>query len=371
MTPVPGCATSAGTIAYGARFPALRDAGHFRATCPEGLQAGSVGIGTYLGNADDAGDRGYEAALRSALDGGLNLIDTAINYRHQRSERVIGRVLADHRREGLLICSKAGFLPFDQDLPADPRRYLAETYVATGLAPPEEIAGGSHCMAPGYLQDQLTRSLRNLGLATVDVFYLHNPETQAAEVPPAVFEARLRRAFEVLEGEVAIGRIRAYGVATWNGFRLSPEEPGYLSLRHLLTLAGEVGGAGHHLRFVQLPFNLGMPEAALRANQPVDAPGDLRSFLEAATVLGINVVASASLGNGQLVRLPDELRGYLQLQFPESKPDAALALQFARSAPGVMTALVGMGNPVHVAENLRVIARPPATPEVMARLLAP
>ncbi len=371
MTIVSGFATPAGTAAYASRFPPLVGAGHFRNSVPEGLQVASLGAGTYLGEADNAGDQGYEAALRAALDGGLNLIDTAINYRHQRSERVIGRVVAGYAREELLICSKAGFLPFDHELQPDPRRYLTETYVTTGLAPREEIAGGSHCMAPGYLRDQLARSRRNLGLRTLDVFYLHNPETQAAELAPTVFEDRMRRAFQALEEAVAADYIRAYGVATWNGFRADPAESGYLSLRHLLALATEVGGAGHHFRFIQLPFNLGMPEAALRPNQPVEGPGDLRSVFEAATVFEMNVVVSASLGNGRLVHLPEELRGYLRLQFPQLSGDPALALQFARSAPGVLTALVGMAKTAHVAENLRLIAQPPATPDVMARLVAP
>ena len=56
------------------------------------LTVSSLGLGTYLGQGDPETDAGYRAALLAALRGGLNLIDTAINYRAQRSERVIERI---------------------------------------------------------------------------------------------------------------------------------------------------------------------------------------------------------------------------------------------------------------------------------------
>src|SRR5277367_6047202 len=85
------CATAEGTEAYASRFDSLR--GNFRPML--GLSVGSIGIGTYLGESDATTDAAYEEAIRVALLGGVNLIDTAVNYRNQRSERVIGKVLAE------------------------------------------------------------------------------------------------------------------------------------------------------------------------------------------------------------------------------------------------------------------------------------
>ena len=65
--------------------------GHFRETIA--LSIASIGIGTYLGEPDEETDRAYEASVRAAILGGINLIDTAVNYRLQRSERAIGNAI--------------------------------------------------------------------------------------------------------------------------------------------------------------------------------------------------------------------------------------------------------------------------------------
>ena len=62
-----------------------------------------------------------------------------------------------------------------------PRAYFHREYVETGVLDPAELAGGMHCMSPAYLENQIERSRRNLGLETVDLFYIHNPESQLAE----------------------------------------------------------------------------------------------------------------------------------------------------------------------------------------------
>src|SRR5260370_10556462 len=86
-----GRATAQATAAYARKFPALP--GHFRPMLE--ISVSSIGIGTYLGNPDAETDRGYEEAIKAALRGGINLIDTAVNYRFQRSERNIGKAVAE------------------------------------------------------------------------------------------------------------------------------------------------------------------------------------------------------------------------------------------------------------------------------------
>ncbi len=207
-------------------------------------------------------------------------------------------------------------------------------------------------MAPRYLSDQIERSRRNLGLETIDVFYLHNPETQLGYVPGQELQQRLWAAFTVLEDAVDTGRIRYYGTATWNGYRASPQEREHLELEAVLEVARDAGGERHHFRFVQLPFNLAMPEAFAYANQKVG--GETVPLLEAARRLGVAVVASASLLQGQLTGdLPPAISRTLGLA-----SGAENAIQFARSAPAVATALVGMSRAQHVAENLAVARQP-------------
>ncbi len=183
-------ATSDGTRKYAARFAGRAAAGHFREQ--QGLWLSSLGIGTYLGEADERTDRAYTDAVAAAVEAGANVIDSAINYRFQRSERSIGAALAELLRRGfsreeLLLCTKGGFLTPDGDMPADASEYFNREYVETGILQEGDVAAGCHSMAPRFLADQLERSRRNLGVETIDVYYLHNPETQLEEVPREMF----------------------------------------------------------------------------------------------------------------------------------------------------------------------------------------
>jgi len=171
---LPGHATPAGTARYRDRFPNLRDASHFRqAEHVPGVSQlclSSIGLGTYLGEPSDAADQAYTAAIEAGLHSGINVLDTAINYRHQRSERNIGTALkrlveaGELHRDEVLVCTKAGYLSFDGDPPADPRGYFHREYVKTGVLNAKDLAGGMHCMSPAYLENQIERSRRNLGL---------------------------------------------------------------------------------------------------------------------------------------------------------------------------------------------------------------
>jgi aryl-alcohol dehydrogenase-like predicted oxidoreductase len=217
-------------------------------------------------------------------------------------------------------------------------------------------------MAPRFIADQLERSRRNLGVETIDVYYLHNPETQLAEVPREMFNTRVRAAFEFLESAVAAAKIHFYGLATWNAFRQGENEQDFLSLAAMESLARDVAGGSHHFRFVQLPCNLGMTEALTRSNQPLD--GRRAPMVEAANKIGITLVASATMLQGKLSRgLPPFVTAALGLQ-----NDAERAVQFVRSTPGIATALVGMSRIEHVRANMALAGVPPAAQDEFSRL---
>jgi aryl-alcohol dehydrogenase-like predicted oxidoreductase len=360
---IQGCASSTGTARYATRFHQFQSAAHFRKAPQvpevEELLLSSIGLGTYLGDPTDAADQNYTDAVELALKSGINVLDTAINYRHQRSERNIGAALLRAidsgavSRDEALVCTKAGYLPFDANMPADAVGYLRREYVETGIAPAGEIVGGSHCMHPQYLADQVERSRRNLGIETLDVFYVHNPETQLGHVSDDIFYRRLRAAFEMLESAIVQHKIQWYGAATWGGFRANPMDRSYLSLERMVSCARDVAGDKHHFRFVQLPFNLAMLEAFAYGNQVRN--GGAASLLQQAPEFGVAVVASGTLYQGNLAQgLPAELKQAMQ-----ADTDAEAALQFARSATNLATALVGMGRPEHVISNTRLAARRP------------
>jgi aryl-alcohol dehydrogenase-like predicted oxidoreductase len=348
-----GRATAEGTGGYAQSFAGRIAPDHFRSLL--GLQLSSIGLGTYLGRYDDDTDTAYGAAIERALQLGCNVLDTAINYRCMRSERSIGATLqkligaGQLRRDQVVVATKGGFVPFDGAPPPDPEENFQRTYVDSKICSPNDLVAGCHCMTPAYLADQIRRSRENLGLETIDIYYLHNPETQRPEVGETEFQARLRAAFELFERKVAEGEIGVYGTATWDGYRCDPGEAGYLSLTDLDRLAREVGGTQHHFRAIQLPVNLALPEAFSFFNQAHD--NEAYSTLQLAARLGQITMASASIFQSRLARsLPAELAKV----FPGLQSDAQRALQFTRSTPGLTTALVGMAQIPHVEENLAV-----------------
>jgi aryl-alcohol dehydrogenase-like predicted oxidoreductase len=356
---VAGWATKEGTDRYRKRFAGTTAPDHFHQH--EGLWLSSIGIGTYLGNHDDSTDELCRDAVIRTVELGANVIDSAINYRFQRGERSVGAALNELGRKGfdrseIIVATKGGFIPFDDAPPADIRAYFTDTFVKPGIANFSDVVAGCHCMTPKYLLNQLSCSLRNLGLDCIDIYYVHNPETQLGEVTRAAFNQRLLDAFAALESAVAAGKIRRYGTATWNGYRSEPQAKDYLSLAEVVEIAEKAGGKNHHFKVVQLPFNLAMPEALTEKNQEIE--GQKASAFEAAARLGIIVMSSASILQGQLA---GELPPVMAEIFRDLKTNAQRALQFVRSNPGVAVALVGMKQIPHVDENLEA-ARVPLTP---------
>lgn len=335
---------------------------------PRGVHCSSLGLGTYLGAADDATDGLYEEAIVRGLELGINVFDTAINYRCQRSERVLGRALrrafeaGTAKRDEVLVASKIGFLPYDDAPPLHAAGYIAETFLRPGIFQAGEIVGGHHVLSGRFVRWGLSRSLSNLGLEALDVYFLHNPETQLGQVPRATFMARLRDAIEAMEEGCSTGKIGVWGLATWDALRVPPGAPNHLSLEEVMTIAREVAGEGHHFKAVELPYNLAMPQALTRPTQRL-ANKEL-TVLEAARQLDLSVFTSATLHEARLLsrKLPDAFAKAL----PGTTSDASRAIQFVRSTRGVTTALVGMKRTEHVEANAEVLRLPRLSGEELA-----
>lgn len=356
-----GRATAAGTARYAARFVASGAAApdHYRGAL--GLILSSIGYGTQTGDSTDEVDATYQLTVAEAVRNGCNVLDTASSYRAQRSEIALGRALADLvtkgecRRDEVVVMSKGGFISYYFDAPDDPVEYIYRHLIRPGIAEPDDLAGGIHCMAPNFLSQQIAYSLRNTGLRMIDIYFVQNPEMQLPFVDRATFRRRLQLAFARLEEEVASGRISWYGIATWEALRRPPIAADYMSLENVLRLAVEVAGPDHHLRAVQLPVSVAMTEAATLRNQPVR--NSLLTALSAAQTLGLTVFVSAALGQGQSVNRSAEP---LAEAFPEVAGSVSRALQFVRSLPGVTSALFGSLQLEHVREILQLAGHRPA-----------
>ncbi|MEB3340343.1 aldo/keto reductase [Okeania sp.] len=362
-----GKATTTKTKYYAQLHQTKYPAKHFREF--NNLTASSIGIGTYLGSSDAATNNLVTEAIIKSVKNGINLIDTAINYRYQHGELSVKKALLKLiesktvSREELIICSKGGFIPNREK-----EKWFKQQYIDNQKfnIQPTDMVAGVHCMHPEYIQDQLERSLINLGLETIDIYYLHNPETQLGIIPADEFYRRLQGVFSVLEKAADAGKITAYGIATWQGFRVPPTDIKHIDLAKTKSIAQQIAGEkSDRFQFIQLPINLAMTEAIITPTQFVD--GKILPAITAANQLGIKAIASASIAQAKnLKQLPQKIMTALG----ENQETGALsALQFTRSVPGLCSALVGMKSPNHVAENLTLTKIPPLDAAYFAQLM--
>jgi len=328
------------------------------------MQLSSLGLGTYLGSPDPATDACYVEAALAFFQAHGTVFDTAANYRGGRSERALGLAFAELPREEFFISTKAGYLPMSDGIVEESQaEWFRRVLLEPGILAPDEVMDGCHAMTPKYLSYQLDVSCTALGVTTIDLFHLHNPEHQRPELGPDAFDKALGKAFEACEGFVREGRIKAYGCATWNGFRVPPDSAEHLSLENLLRIAQDVGGSGHHFQWIQAPLNLAMPEAFLAPTQRFN--GREMPLLEACLAAGIQVQTSASIMQGRILRQLESQRATLADLFSGCTSSAQMALQFTRSCPGVTTALCGMGRKAHVDENAPIMTLPKVATNVL------
>jgi aryl-alcohol dehydrogenase-like predicted oxidoreductase len=326
----------------------------------------SLGIGTYKAEPykEDNYIINYAEAIKMALRHGINFIDTAINYRYQMSEREIAEALnemfkeGDIKREEVIIASKAGFIPLDFPFPENPYGWIQETIIAPGLASKDEIIIDQHCMSPDYLRWSCEQSLRNLEIDTIDIFFLHNPETQLGYIDQETFYSRIKEAFKVFEELRREKKIVDYGIAAWNGFLYEADHTEYISLAKVVEVARSVGGENHGFKYIQSPFNLAKPHAYGYANQQTE-DGLFYPLMHACSSYGLTYIGSSPLLQKNLFKRAFS-PNVAELMNTGELNDIASALQFARSAGGIC-AVFGAVDPAHVIDNAVLAYLPEAS----------
>ncbi len=313
----------------------------------------------------------YKDSLKTAILNGINHIDTAINYRYQVSEEEVGEAISELIAEGkvsrdqLFITSKAGFLPLEFPFPENPYAWIEANVINNDLARKEDIVIDQHCMTPDYLRWSVLKSLQNLNLKTLDVMYLHNPETQLGYVDRKTFKKRIKKAFELFEKLVEEGKIRHYGIASWNAFLYEEGHTEYISLKEMVEIALEVGGNQHHFKYVQSPYNIVKTQAYNYTNQQ-GPDGKYYTLMQMIHGYNLKMVASSSLLQMNLFkgRFDENISKALGTS---ELTDIASALQFARMG-NVVSALFGAVDPAHVEDNLLLAYVPNASQEGMDRI---
>ncbi len=333
----------------------------------QSLTLSNVGIGTYLGNTDSETDLLMKNAVKKSILQGVNVIDTAINYRAQKSERTVGKAISELveeekiNRNEIFVSTKNGYVTNDAEIQEDFMDYVIREFGKTGIVKEGDISSQYNCITTPFLEDQLARSKKNLGLECIDLMYLHNAIEGQPQMSREKFIVYLKDIFEFFEKQRKEENIRFYGLATWECFRVSKDNSNFLSLTQVIDLAEQVGGKTHGFRFIQLPYNFQFDQALMQKNQSFGSSN--QTILESARQNDIGVFTSVPLMQGKL------------LEWIRNKPElthqspSVNALQFIRSTPGVLAPLVGQKSDLHVQENLEALKIPPYSEEEFSALL--
>jgi aryl-alcohol dehydrogenase-like predicted oxidoreductase len=293
---------------------------------------GAWAIGGTWGPVED--EESYKT-LNRALDLGVNFFDTADVYGDGRSERLLAR-LRKERKEPFYIVTKAGRR-------LDPH------------------------VAEGYNQENLTafieRSLRNLGVESLDLVQLHCPPTPVYYMPEV---------FGILDDLVKQGKIRYYGVSVEKVEEAlkAIEYPNVQSVQIIFNI------------FRQRPCELFFPEAKRRkvgilARVPL-ASGMLTGKMRPDTNFDANDHRAfnrqgAAFDRGETFSGVDYQTGLnaveeLRALLPQGMTMAQFALRWILMFDAVTTTIPGAKRPDQVEDNVRAGNLPPLPAETMQKV---
>ncbi|WP_298801856.1 aldo/keto reductase [uncultured Pseudokineococcus sp.] len=305
-----------------------------------GRDVGVVGLGTWQlgGDWGEVRDDEALALLRTAVDEGVTLLDTADVYGDGRSEQLIGRFLADlPEGDRPLVATKAG----RRADPHEPGQYTADN-----------------------LRAWTDRSRANLGVERLDLVQLHCP-------PTAVFSDDA--VFEALDALVDEGLVAAYGVSVetvdeamtalarphlaslqiiLNAFRRKP-------LERVLPAAAEAGVGV----LARVPLASGLLTGKYDETTTF-AETDHRSYNRDGAAFDIGETFSGvpyELG----LRAAAEVG---EVAATRGVPTAALALRWVLDQPGVTCAIPGARTPEQARSNAAAAELDPLTDDELAAL---
>ncbi len=141
------------------------------------VSAIGLGAGSATTNFGERDDEVQIATMHRAMDLGITFFDTADRYMKGRHERVLGRALKG-RRDKLIVCSKFG----NFDNPDGTKSYNGK---------------------PEYVREACDASLKQLGIDTIDLYYLHRIDP---DVP-------IEETVGAMAGLVKAGKVRYLGLS--------------------------------------------------------------------------------------------------------------------------------------------------------------
>ncbi len=305
-----------------------------------GLTTSTVGLGCWQLGSDwaELAEGDALAVLGAAVESGVTLFDTADVYGDGRSERLIGRFLADHPDAGVTVITKAG------------RR--ANPHVAAAYT-------------PEALRGWVDRSRANLGTERLELVQLHCP-------PPEVFTSSA--VFDVLDGLVEAGAIARYGVSveTCEQALAAIARPHVASVQIILNIfrrkpleqvlpAAQAAGVAVIAR---VPLASGLLSGRYDASTTF-GPGDHRTYNREGKAFDIGETFS---GVPYLVGVQAAAR--VAALAPAGVSTAAFALRWILDQPGVSVVIPGASSPAQARANAEAGDLPALDPATLSALAA-
>ena len=284
-----------------------------------GWAIGGDAFGNGYGATDDEVSK---AALRRALELGVNLIDTADIYGHGHSEALIGEVLREWTGAPPLVVTKGGINFYRQD------GTLEQDWTPFALA------------------HAVQQSLMRLRRETLDLFLLMNPPVEELE--------RLR-VWETLEALKRGGKIAHYGVSV-----AEPQDGVWLLSNGAPVAVIEVAYSLFYQGATMELFPLARREkVAVIAREPL-ANGFLAGARGAGSVFPEGDIRS-TLPPEYLAAMSETADRLRFLSEGGSRTPAQSALRFVLDDPAVACVVVGAKTPAQMEENAAAAAVPPIT----------
>jgi aryl-alcohol dehydrogenase-like predicted oxidoreductase len=286
------------------------------------LHVSPICFGTWQLGGDWGGfdERDAVAAIRHALELGVNIFDTAQAYGFGASERLLGRALASElrsRRDDLTISTKGGLRP-------------------------DERGGIVRDASPEWLREGVEASLRALDVDHIDLYQLHWPDP---DVP-------IEETACALQDLVDEGKIRHVGVSNFDASRMAvfartrPVEtlqPPYHLFRRDIEADVLPYCAEHDIGvLVYGPLAHGLLTGAIDAETTFD-PRDWRA-------------ASPMFRGEALRRNVDAVRRLEHLARELDTTVSALAIAWTLSHPTVDVAIVGARHAAHIEDSVAAAA---------------
>jgi D-threo-aldose 1-dehydrogenase len=317
-----------------------------------GLHVSRLGLGTAtLGNLyERLSDPDASAILATAIDQGLTYIDTAPYYGFGLSERRVGDALRE--RPGIVLSTKVGRLL----TPDNDNAGQAERNGFRSPMPFRPVYDYSYSGIRRSYED----SLQRLGLARVDILYIHDIGALTHGTVSALHFDSLTRGggLKALEELRSCGAIRAFGVGV-NEIEACQQVMDHASLDVLLL-------AGRYTLLEQGALLSLLPRCE-KAGTAVVIGGPYNSGILAT---GVKHGGALHYNYGQpAASIVQRVAAIEELCDRFAVPLAAAALQFPLAHPTVVSVIPGLDHPRRVAETLALV-RTPIPPELWIALKA-